>query len=34
VLWLISEGRRRRLFQFVERHRVMTRGDMGILSPF
>jgi tetratricopeptide (TPR) repeat protein len=34
VLWLISEGRRKRLFQFVERHRVMTRGDMGILSPF
>jgi tetratricopeptide (TPR) repeat protein len=34
VLWLISEGRRKRLFQFVERHRVMTRGDMGVLSPF
>jgi hypothetical protein len=34
VLWLLSQPRRERLFQFVERHRVMPRQDMGVLSPF
>jgi tetratricopeptide (TPR) repeat protein len=34
LLWLIDEGRRTRLFEFVERHRVMPRQDVGVLSPF
>jgi hypothetical protein len=34
LLWLIDDARRQRLFDFVERHRVMPRQDVGVLSPF